>query len=42
LPILRTSADHGTALSLAGTGAADLGSLEAAVDLAIELAARRR
>jgi 4-hydroxythreonine-4-phosphate dehydrogenase len=39
LPILRTSVDHGTALSLARTGNADTGSLEAAVSLAIELKA---
>ena len=39
LPILRTSVDHGTALSLARTGKADTGSLEAAVSLAIELKA---
>ncbi len=38
LPIIRTSVDHGTALSLARTGRADTGSLEAAVRLAIELA----
>jgi 4-hydroxythreonine-4-phosphate dehydrogenase len=38
LPIIRTSVDHGTALSLARTGRADTGSLEAAVSLAIELA----
>ena len=38
LPIIRTSVDHGTALSLARTGRADTGSLEAAVGLAIELA----
>jgi 4-hydroxythreonine-4-phosphate dehydrogenase len=38
LPILRTSVDHGTALNLARTGAADAGSLRAAVRLAIELA----
>lgn len=38
LPIIRTSVDHGTALSLARTGRADAGSLEAAVGLAIELA----
>jgi len=38
LPIIRTSVDHGTALSLARTGRADTGSLEAAVTLAIELA----
>jgi 4-hydroxythreonine-4-phosphate dehydrogenase len=46
LPIVRTSVDHGTALDLAADGAlaraADPGSLFAAVDLAIELAARAR
>jgi 4-hydroxythreonine-4-phosphate dehydrogenase len=38
LPILRTSVDHGTALSLARTGKADAGSLRAALALAIDLA----
>ncbi len=38
LPILRTSVDHGTALTLARTGKADSGSLSAALKLAIELA----
>jgi 4-hydroxythreonine-4-phosphate dehydrogenase len=38
LPILRTSVDHGTALSLARTGKADVGSLRAAVGLAVDLA----
>jgi len=38
LPIIRTSVDHGTALSLARTGRADTGSLESAVRLAIERA----
>jgi 4-hydroxythreonine-4-phosphate dehydrogenase len=38
LPIVRTSVDHGTALSLARSGRADTGSLESAVSLAIELA----
>jgi 4-hydroxythreonine-4-phosphate dehydrogenase len=38
LPILRTSVDHGTALSLARTGKADTGSLRAALRLAVELA----
>ncbi len=38
LPILRTSVDHGTALSLARTGRADPGSLRAALALAAELA----
>lgn len=31
LPIVRTSVDHGTALDLAGTGRADVGSLKTAV-----------
>ncbi|MEE9331478.1 MAG: 4-hydroxythreonine-4-phosphate dehydrogenase PdxA [Methylophilaceae bacterium] len=38
LPIIRTSVDHGTALSLAGTGNVRLGSMLAAIDLAVELA----
>jgi len=38
LPFIRTSVDHGTALSLAGTGLAKSSSLHAAVDLALELA----
>ena len=38
LPIIRTSVDHGTALDLAGTGTADPGSLEAALNLAFNLA----
>jgi 4-hydroxythreonine-4-phosphate dehydrogenase len=38
LPILRTSVDHGTALDLAGTGKAEVGSLKAAIDLAAQLA----
>jgi 4-hydroxythreonine-4-phosphate dehydrogenase len=42
LPIVRTSVDHGTALSLAGTGAADSGSLMAALELALSLASTRR
>jgi 4-hydroxythreonine-4-phosphate dehydrogenase len=37
LPILRTSVDHGTALDLAGTGKADVGSLLAAARLAAQL-----
>lgn len=37
LPIIRTSVDHGTALDLAGTGNIDIGSMKAAVDLAIDL-----
>ena len=42
LPIIRTSVDHGTALELAGTGKADVGSLVEAVKLAADLAARSR
>ncbi|ESQ14233.1 MAG TPA: 4-hydroxythreonine-4-phosphate dehydrogenase PdxA [Chromatiaceae bacterium] len=37
LPIIRTSVDHGTALDLAGSGRAQIGSLEAAVQMAIQL-----
>jgi 4-hydroxythreonine-4-phosphate dehydrogenase len=37
LPIIRTSVDHGTALDLAGSGQADEGSLQAAIELAISL-----
>ncbi|WP_296674700.1 4-hydroxythreonine-4-phosphate dehydrogenase PdxA, partial [Thiothrix sp. UBA2332] len=40
LPIIRTSVDHGTALHLAGTGQAETGSLQAAIDLAVELSSR--
>jgi 4-hydroxythreonine-4-phosphate dehydrogenase len=41
LPIIRTSVDHGTALDLAGkSGAIDVGSMRAAVALAIQLANR--
>ncbi|MEL0029029.1 MAG: 4-hydroxythreonine-4-phosphate dehydrogenase PdxA [Perlucidibaca sp.] len=35
LPIIRTSVDHGTALSLAGTGQAEDGSLRAAIEEAL-------
>jgi 4-hydroxythreonine-4-phosphate dehydrogenase len=41
LPVIRTSVDHGTAFSLAGTGRAKAGSLKAALDCAGTLAARR-
>ncbi len=37
LPLIRTSVDHGTALDLAGTGRADLGSLEAALATALAM-----
>lgn len=41
LPIVRTSPDHGTAFDLAGKGAADPGSMIAAVRLAERLARRK-
>ncbi len=37
LPFIRTSVDHGTALDLAGTGQADVGSFKTALVQAIEL-----
>lgn len=37
LPIIRTSVDHGTALDLAGTGKIEIGSMLAAIQLAIDL-----
>jgi 4-hydroxythreonine-4-phosphate dehydrogenase len=42
LPIIRTSVDHGTALDLAGTGRADPGSMIAAIDTAVSMAALKR
>lgn len=42
LPIIRTSVDHGTALSLAGTGAAESGSLATAIEVALQLATASR
>jgi len=42
LPFVRTSVDHGTALDLAGTGRADVGSMRAALELAAQLAASER
>ena len=41
LPIIRTSVDHGTALSLAGSGRADPASLAAAVRMARDMAGIR-
>jgi len=38
LPIIRTSVDHGTALDLAGTGKAEVGSLLEAIKVAVEMA----
>ncbi|HEV2212932.1 MAG TPA: 4-hydroxythreonine-4-phosphate dehydrogenase PdxA [Gammaproteobacteria bacterium] len=37
LPIIRTSVDHGTALELAGTGRAEHGSLETALQTALHM-----
>ncbi|MFT6123775.1 MAG: 4-hydroxythreonine-4-phosphate dehydrogenase [Oleiphilaceae bacterium] len=39
LPIVRTSVDHGTALDIAGTGQADIGSLKAAISIALQMRA---
>lgn len=41
LPYIRTSVDHGTALDIAGSDRADMGSLMAATRLALDLATRR-
>lgn len=38
LPIIRTSVDHGTALDLAGSGKADVGSLQFALQTALTMA----
>lgn len=38
LPYIRTSVDHGTALDLAGTGEASVGSIEVAIRYAIKMA----
>lgn len=40
LPFIRTSVDHGTALDLAGTGQADVGSFNLAIEQAISIAAK--
>ena len=42
LPFIRTSVDHGTALDLAGSGRAEVGSLLAAIDVAMEMVERQR
>jgi len=42
MPFVRTAPDHGTAFDIAGRGIADAGSMKAALELAVELAARRR
>ena len=41
LPFIRTSVDHGTALDLAGTGRAEVGSLLAAIQVAMEMAEKK-
>jgi 4-hydroxythreonine-4-phosphate dehydrogenase len=41
LPFIRTSVDHGTALDLAGTGRAEVGSLLKAIEVAREMVAQR-
>ena len=38
LPFIRTSVDHGTAFDLAGTGKANVGSLKAALTMAMQMA----
>jgi len=42
LPIIRTSVDHGTALDLVGTGKANPGSLQTAIDYALHMSACRQ
>ncbi|MFQ5580071.1 MAG: 4-hydroxythreonine-4-phosphate dehydrogenase PdxA [Nitrospiria bacterium] len=42
LPFIRTSVDHGTAYDIAGQGAADEGSLQEAVRLAVQMARHRK
>ena len=42
LPIIRTSVDHGTALDLAGTGKADAGSMETAINYAASMVSAKQ
>jgi 4-hydroxythreonine-4-phosphate dehydrogenase len=42
LPFPRTSPDHGTAFDIAGQGIADASSMRRAIELAVELAQRRK
>ncbi|OUR60155.1 4-hydroxythreonine-4-phosphate dehydrogenase PdxA [Bermanella sp. 47_1433_sub80_T6] len=42
LPIIRTSVDHGTALDLVGTGKANSGSLQTAINYALHMSACRQ
>lgn len=41
LPVIRTSVDHGTAYDIAGSGKADEGSMEYAIEMAISMARGR-
>jgi len=41
-PFLRPSVDHGTALDLAGSGRVEVGSLLAAIDMALEMVGSKR
>jgi 4-hydroxythreonine-4-phosphate dehydrogenase len=42
LPIIRTSVDHGTAFNIAGTGQANPASLEAAIQVALQMVRARQ
>ena len=42
LPIIRTSPDHGTAFDIVGRNRANPGSMRSAIELAIDLAIKRR
>lgn len=42
LPIIRTSPDHGTAFDIVGQNRANPGSMRAAIELAVDLAIRRK
>jgi 4-hydroxythreonine-4-phosphate dehydrogenase len=42
LPIVRTSVDHGTAFDLVGTGRAEHQSMQAAIELAVQIVRRRK
>lgn len=42
LPIIRTSVDHGTAFDIVGRNRADPGSMKSAINLAIDIADRKR
>ena len=42
LPIIRTSPDHGTAFDIVGRNRANPGSMRAAIELAVDMANRRR